>query len=378
MLHIFLTTHRAVLIERCRLMVASRSEPKSTDELLLHGIPSFIDQLTETLRIEQSSEPMQSRAISGRAGGGGPSEIGATATLHGRELLERGFTLEQVVRDYGDLCQAITNLAYELSEKIEVDEFRTFNRCLDNAIAEAVTEYAHGRRAADADESLQLLNTRLGPLAHELRNLVHSATLAVNAIKAGNVGISGATGAVLDRCLMGLRSLIDRSLAEVRVTAGLPARQRLVSLADFVAEAGVLASLDARARECKFTVGEVDSGLEIYVDRDMLSSAVGNLLQNAFKFTKPHSEVSLHAYAKVDRILLEVKDHCGGLPIGGIDKMFRPFNQLGEDRSGLGLGLDICRRSVEANQGDLSVRDLPGAGCVFTIDLPAAHVVPGN
>jgi signal transduction histidine kinase len=370
MLHSFLSIHRSVLIERCRLMVAGRSKSISTDEELLHGIPSFIDQLIKTLRIEQGSEPLQSRAVSGRAGGGGPSEIGATATLHGRELLARGFTLDQVVRDYGDLCQAITNLAFELGEKIDVDEFRTFNRCLDTAIAEAVTEYAHERAAADADVSVQLLNARLGPFAHELRNLVHTASLAVAAIKAGNVGISGATGAVLDRCLAGLGHLIDRSLAEVRITAGLPARQKRISLADFVAEAGLSASLEARARECKFTIGEVESGLEIYVDRDMLSSAVGNLLQNAFKFTKPHSEVSLHAYGKGDRILLDVQDHCGGLPAGAIEKMFRPFNQIGEDQSGLGLGLDICRRSVEANRGALSVRNLPGSGCVFTIDLP--------
>lgn len=351
-------------------MVAGRSALGATDELMLHGIPSFIDQLIKTLRIEQGSEPMQSRAVSGRAGGGGPSEIGATATLHGRELQKRGYTLEQVVRDYGDLCQAITNVAYELGEKIEVDEFRTFNRCLDNAIAEAVTEYAHERGAAEAGDSEQILNARLGPLAHELRNLVHTATLAVSAIKAGNVGISGATGAVLDRCLMGLRNLIDRSLAEVRVTAGLPARQARVSLADFVAEAEVAGSLDARARDCKFAVGEVDESLEIYVDRDMLSSAVSNLLQNAFKFTKPRSEVSLRAYAKSDRILIDVQDRCGGLPPAAIEKMFTPFNQLGLDQTGLGLGLDICRRSVEANQGVLSVRDLPGAGCVFTIDLP--------
>jgi signal transduction histidine kinase len=160
----------------------------------------------------------------------------------------------------------------------------------------------------------------------------------------------------------------------VRVTAGLPAHQKLVSLGDFVAEAAVSGALDARARECKFTVGEIERGLEIYVDRDMLSSAVGNLLQNAFKFTKPHSEVSLHAYAKVDRILLDIKDHCGGLPAGAMEKMFRPFNRVGEDQSGLGLGLDICRRSVEANQGVLSVRNLPGSGCVFTIDLPG-HMV---
>jgi hypothetical protein len=114
----------------------------------------------------------------------------------------------------------------------------------------------------------------------------------------------------------------------------------------------------------------VDPALAVDVDRDLLLSAVGNLLQNAFKFTHPHSEVTLNAYALADRILIDVQDHCGGLPPGGADSMFVPFVQGAEDRSGLGLGLSIARRSVEANGGVLSVRDLPGSGCVFTIDLP--------
>jgi len=50
--------------------------------------------------------------------------------------------------------------------------------------------------------------------------------------------------------------------------------------------------------------------------------------------------------------------------------MFMPFTQGSSDRSGLGLGLSICRRSVEANNGVLRVRDVPGRGCIFTIDLP--------
>lgn len=50
--------------------------------------------------------------------------------------------------------------------------------------------------------------------------------------------------------------------------------------------------------------------------------------------------------------------------------MFQPFIQSGEDRSGLGLGLTIARRSVEVDGGRLEVRDVPGTGCVFTIDLP--------
>ena len=143
--------------------------------------------------------------------------------------------------------------------------------------------------------SVKALNERLGFLAHELRNQIHTATLAVTAIKAGNVGLAGATGAVLDRSLIGMRSLIDRSLADVRVTAGMPPRHQLISLADFIADVKISASLEAQARECTFTVGDVDTGLALDADREMLFAAVGNLLQNAFKFTQRHTEVSLNA-----------------------------------------------------------------------------------
>jgi len=342
---------------------------------LAHGIPRFLDQLIKTLEVEQTSEPMRSRTVSGPAGGGAVvSEIAATAALHGRELSEQGFTVDQVVHDYGDLCQAIADLAFERGVPIQVDEFRTLNRCLDNGIADAVTEYAFQHSSLVESNSVKALNERLGFLAHELRNLLHTATLAVMAIKAGNVGATGVTGALLDRSLIGMRNLIDRSLADVRITAGMPPRARLISLAEFVADVKISASLEAHARQCEFTVGDVDAELALDVDREMLFSAVGNLLQNAFKFTQRHTEVSLNAYAAADRIRLDVADHCGGLPQQAGDDMFRPFKQSGEDRSGLGLGLAICRRSVEANNGVLSVRDVAGSGCVFTIELPR-HVL---
>jgi signal transduction histidine kinase len=175
---------------------------------------------------------------------------------------------------------------------------------------------------------------------------------------------------VLDRSLIGLRSLVDRALAEVRVTAGMPARHELLSLADLIAEVKISASLEAQARECEFTVSSVDSGLAVDADRDLFFAAVGNLLQNAFKFTHANTEVSLNAYAAADRILIDVCDHCGGLPPGFAEQLFLPFAQGGADKSGLGLGLSICRRAVDANNGFLSVRDIPGSGCVFTISLP--------
>jgi signal transduction histidine kinase len=371
MLHEFLTSNRADLIERCRLKVARRSAPRVTEAELTHGIPLFLDQLIKTLQVEQTSDPMSSRRVSGPAGGGSAvSEMGAAAALHGHELMLQGFTVDQVVHDYGDLCQAITDLAFEVKAPIEIDEFRTLNRCLDNGIADAVTEYSYQRSSVAANFGVQALSERLGFLAHELRNLTHTATLAFTALKTGNLGVTGATGRALERALIGLRALVDRSVADVRVAAGLPPRHELISLADFMDQIGISAALEAGARECKFTVSAVEEHLAVDVDRDMLLSAVGNLLQNAFKFTERGTEVSVHAHAVADRILIDVEDHCGGLPPGSADRMFLAFKQGDKDRSGLGLGLAICRRGVEANNGIVRVRDIPGSGCVFTIDLP--------
>lgn len=71
---------------------------------------------------------------------------------------------------------------------------------------------------------------------------------------------------------------------------------------------------------------------------------------------------------------VKVEDQCGGLPEGKAQSLFANFGQHHKDRSGLGLGLSIARRSVEASGGTLSVRDMPGLGCVFTIDLPRRDI----
>ena len=382
-MHEFLTENRGELIERCRMKVAKRPAPRANEPELDHGITVFLDQIVKTLQAEeltqpQSSQPSESRRLSGPSGGVDAilSEMGVAAKEHGRELLQHGFTIDQVVHDYGDLCQAITDLAVELNVPISNDEFRTLNRCLDNAIAVAATEFNAQRDNIFADKDART-NERLGFFAHELRNHLNSATLALTAIKGGSVGLTGATGAVLDRSLVALRRLIDRSLAEARTTSGIPMRRQLFSVADFIAEVQLAASLEAQVNKCTLMVSYVDSKLALDADRELLLAAVGNLLQNAFKFTRRGTEVLLKVYAMSDRILIEVEDKCGGLPPGNVENMFLPFTQSGADRSGLGLGLSISRRSVEANSGTLVVRDVPSCGCVFTINLPR-HAMPNS
>jgi len=371
MMHDFLANNRSELIERCKAKVAQRPLRAATDKQLQNGVPLFLEQLIKTLRIEQTSNPLDSREISGPSDGETTrSEVGTSAAQHGRELLNLGYTVDQVVHDYGDLCQSITDLAFERDAPFQIDEFRTLNRCLDNAIADAVTEFSYQRDSAANEKRAIEANQQAGFFAHELRNALGTATLAFAAAKTGNLGFSGATGSILERSLTALGDLIDHSLAEVRATAGKTVHSQMFSVADFIDEVQRAAELVAQVKGCKFTVSPVDEELAVSGDRNLLYAAVGNLVQNALKFTHSHTEVTLNAYAVGDRILIDVKDHCGGLPAGDAETMFLPFTQNSDDKSGLGLGLSIARRSVESNDGTLSVRDVPGTGCIFTINLP--------
>ena len=368
----FLLNNRDELIQRCKDKVALRPARGATPKQLAHGVPMFLDQLTRTLAAEGEGNAAGGLLISGPSGGDATalSEMGVSATVHGGELLGLGYTVDQVVHDYGDLCQAITDLAVERDAPFSVDEFRTLNRCLDNAIANAVTEFAAQRDLEMARRQAEEENERLGFLAHELRNHLHVAKLAFAALETGQLPVGGSTGSVLKRSLGSLERLIDRSLATIRHAALAPVHPRVFSLAFFLADAGRVAELYAADTGCALRIAEVDSQLAIEGNRELLSAALGNLLQNAFKFTRPGSEVALHAHASDAWILIDVEDCCGGLPDGVAERMFEPFNHGFDDKRGLGLGLSIARRSVEADGGRLTVQDRPGMGCVFTIGLP--------
>ena len=144
----------------------------------------------------------------------------AAAKLNGRDSLSYGFSIQQVVFGYGDICQAISEMAFEDNASIEVSEFQTLNRCLDVAIAVAVGEFT-GLRDIRISESGSVESARRSAHADEFLNLIKAGELAMIAIKSGKIGISGATGAILDRCLIDLRDLVSRSFTDVLAGANL-------------------------------------------------------------------------------------------------------------------------------------------------------------
>jgi signal transduction histidine kinase len=357
MLEHFIAANRAEIMLRCRAKVATRLMPAPTEAEIDFGVPLFLDQLMEALRHGPGTYP----------------EIGKSALHHGHELLLKGFTVSQVVHDYGDVCQSITELAVERDAPISTADFRMLNQCLDEAIAGAVTEYGRERNQSTREDATAEGAERLGFFAHELRNLVNTAMVAFDVLKTGNVGVAGSTGAVLNRSLVGLRTLINRSLAEVRLTRGIQNPEPFL-IAGFIDELAAATEPDARARGLRLTVAPVEEGVAVEADRQVLAAVVSNLLQNAFKFTQPHTSVMLRVVGNAERVRIEVEDECGGLPSPDTDALFRPFEQRGTDRTGLGLGLAFSRWGAEANRGQLYARNLPGQGCIFTVDLPRLHL----
>lgn len=205
MLHEFVTENRQLLIARCREKAAKRFEPTEAPAAAEHGVPLFLEQLAETLAAEQTT--------SARSGDPEPTPastaIGRAAALHGAELLRRGFTVDQVVHDYGDVCQCVTALAVERATPISTGEFRTLNRCLDNAIADAVFAFGAASQVS-ADTRAQSMQQRLADYIGDHRRLSAIARQSFMAIKTGNIGPGGATGDLLMLTLKELDELTDR------------------------------------------------------------------------------------------------------------------------------------------------------------------------
>ena len=201
MLHEFLTSNREELIRRCRQKEARRSDPPKSVAAKERGVPRFLQQLIDTLRHEHlnlarnfvRTDPL-------------PAVVGRAAALHGVELMRLGYSPDQVVRDYGDVCQSVTEMAIEQKLVINPNEFRTLNGCLDEAIADAVTAFGSDRKPSDQVET-EALWDHLEGISDEQQRLIDTAIHAFSAIRTGSIGLSGATGTVLMHTLLELRTL---------------------------------------------------------------------------------------------------------------------------------------------------------------------------
>ena len=168
-----------------------------------------------------------------------------------------------------------------------------------------------------------------------------------------------------------MSDLVSRSLAEVRLEGTVPRTER-VPLTSLLEEIEIAATFEARKRDVALSIRPAASGVAVEGDAQIISSIVTNLVQNACTFTRARGHVTLGARVTTDRVFIDVADECGGLPPGKAEELFRPYQQRHKNHTGLGLGLAISLKGVRAIGGDISVRNVPGTGCVFTVELRRA------
>jgi signal transduction histidine kinase len=357
-------------LQKNRALIIAASEKKSIDlaalrpnsKELQNGLPIFFDQLTEVLSKRQA-DVCNADEI----------EISDSASLHGKELMRLGYTLSHVVHSYGAMCQAITEIASQTKAPITADEFHNLNRCLDIAIAGAVTEFETLHHADN--KSKEVLH--LGAIAHELRNALNRAQISYHMLVKGTVGVGGSTSKVLGRSLDDLERLISRSLSEVRLRADSDLDVEYFAVYEAINQLMVTAEIEAELKSQKLIV-EVDEQIGVKTDLHLVLSALGNLIQNALKYTKQGGHIHITGKKEDAWIVIEVRDQCGGIPPGKIEDLFRPFEQQSKDKTGLGLGLVISKKAIEKCGGTLRVHNTED-GCVFTAKLPFAEApAPGT
>jgi hypothetical protein len=201
----FLKDNRAQLIERARLKVAKRASPPVSPAELEQGVPLFLTQLSLTLEDEVAGVAPEEVSSSV------DTRIGKSAAEHGLTLLKLGFTIEQVVHDYGDVCQAVTELAEERNATLTIAEFHTLNKCLDNAIAGAVSSWTGAReRTLTGETAKDRKDGGLNPFRRELARLLEQATTSLKVLVEGKVALGGASGTLLVRSLADMRALVEK------------------------------------------------------------------------------------------------------------------------------------------------------------------------
>jgi len=350
-LHELITAQHAEIVARTRAKRTERSPRRCVPIEPDEGIPRFLHQLSAALRLSRST----------------PGLMDEEAALCGALLLRTGCTVAEVVHCYGDVCQSVTELATELGEPIGTNDFRLFNGYLDDAIASALAEYGRLREAEIARTDAE----RIAALAHELRHTLFTAFAAFGSLRRGVVGRESSMGALLDRSLLRLQDLVNRSLGDRHGPLGVRQLQR-VSVSALIRDVSEVAVVDATQRGVGFSAAWSDVRAEVHADPQLLAAAIENIIQNALKFTRRHGHVSLSVREAAGEVLIDVEDECGGLSVGKLDHLFCAFEQHAGDRSGLGLGLSISNASIRAIGGGIHATDLPGKGCIFTVTLPKA------
>lgn len=352
LLHEFMVVHHAEILEICRKKL--KTDVMDAAELV-RDVELFFQEILQALRHHDGL---------GEAPAAPPCRSEAAARL-GERPQRAGLQPAKVPGIFGAISHAIGQAGERHGLAINADEYNVFNQCLDAGVATSIENFWCCEKA----QQERRVSERFGFLAHEMRGALGNACSAFELLRFGKPKFDERTVKVLANNLGRMETLVERTLDSVQIDADLRLDLQPVRVAT------VLRHLQASAipgRAISITT-ELDESLFVNADEIQLTSAVGNLLHNAVKFSCAGGHVVMRCRSDDAGVVIEVEDECGGLAEGVPARLFQPLRQDAQRPDNVGLGLAITKRAVEAMDGEVSVENHPGQGCTFGLTFPPAR-----
>ena len=338
---------------------ANAPEATRRSEIIDH-LPQFLDSLTEALDHAVDSEETVDQRLS-------------AAAAHGVQRLRLGFDIEAVVREYGVLRECVLAVAKSKGLVVSVAEFSVLARRIDAGTAMALTEYVAHKHAA-LEKALRAREEGVAVVSHDLRSPLTSIVLSANGLASflspscREMTMVATILRATDDMTRMIRDLLDLAA----IDAGkVPTELTVTSVQALLEDA--FASFQPRAQSRGLTLSlDIDPGVSCFCDPAHIRRVLGNLLENALKFTEPPGTVRVAARADGERARIEVINTGIGISPEHLPHLFERFWRApGTARTGTGLGLHIARGLVEACGGTMGLASTP-ATTTFWFTLPLA------
>ncbi|MHB2018261.1 MAG: ATP-binding protein [Candidatus Xenobia bacterium] len=233
-------------------------------------------------------------------------------------------------------------------------------------------------KAMLAAEAERLRNTLLSSVSHDLRTPLASITGAASSLldTRGDYTVEARRdlAATIYEEAQRLNRLVTNLLDVTRLQSGtVQLGRQWHSLEELIGTA--LSRFDDALQQREVGI-EVPSALPLVeVDSMLIEQLLGNLIENAIKYTPERSSLEVRARVIENEVRVEVADSGPGLPPGQEERIFEKF-QRGTRGAGLGLGLAICRAIAEVHGGSIRAANRPQGGAVFTLVLPRSPTPP--
>ena len=350
------------LLARWRQQVRELPSARHLDIPTLNDhIPDLLDELAAALQ-SQSDQTIPEAICEG------------SPPAHGRQRVQDGFDIEEVVAEYNILRDCLHDLAEDNGLSLQGKPFHIVNRVLDGAIGSAVQTYA-AQRALDVQHRRE---EYLAFVAHDLRTPLNAISLAAQVLELTLPKQDASAGTTqmlkaLRRNVQQLEGLVRRVLEEsanLQTEVGVKLQRRTFDLWPLV-ESLIHDLHPVAGAASTQLINSVPNDLVVYADASLLRRVFQNLIANAIKYT-PRGEIVIGAREPGGEGTVEcwVSDNGAGIPEEFLEKVFEKGETDSENEGGMGLGLAIVKTFTEAHGGQVTVESKEGVGSTFRFSLP--------